>query len=816
MSDNPGVVGPHLLEKLRAETGLSQLSVEECYLRFVLATGHQETQGTEAEPSQSPSSDGALRLEPFCDCLRLQPYFGQLVFSRFCAKSNNAKENTIDFERFVIAVHKLGPKVGFEDQVEFWHQTFSGKTTNDHGELQLSVDQVVDALFQSTQAFDGETSRDQIKELYLAQRRNHQQKADQEGIQEEKTPGEQENIVTRSELGRLLEENIILRRNCGTTAQWVALMYEQETASMPSARRATRQKSVAQISSVVSAAKTRAQSRNLTSILGTRMDLNSPAFAALFADVEPPHIEDAERDSNLKLSGSFSTDTLRTSRGRACAVDNSPVPAPDQTSQTRQPRSETEFVVSPKNKNSFKNFLLRRRKQSIAQKASFSSRSSTVLLSFDSLRLEEEKATKSTNKLLSQLQFMKRPAILENLETLVTEKESIKQSLADLNKAEIIADIKKGKEKKTITPADHKRMEKKKQLEDKLYDIRELIAALFARQLYLKMESENDNTQTDEEEVKSKQRYTANPPTQPTGGSSNQHSTEQTEQTEQQQQQQSQRNQPTAMKCVNFSSDVMLINPEQSVSQRQASIPLKSILKVVDEEQAKFTRSAILSEQNKAASWAKRLQKGDNLKKISGFGEVEERWFSLSKDGSDLVWEKQWQKKYRNKKTGFTNRFIPDPRKKPLAEAEFIHFGFDHERSKFQFYLPAHIPPWLCFSIVFKPAALEQQVCLDIICKDEAQLETWLFGLQASMVLHHDALSRAQLRWKRVSWRFYERVWSQPLEGALSPLQFLVQLVNEAKESICKQSLLKGSVPSRFSEELGSTHSIATTPPGSN
>lgn len=212
------------------------------------------------------------------------------------------------------------------------------------------------------------------------------------------------------------------------------------------------------------------------------------------------------------------------------------------------------------------------------------------------------------------------------------------------------------------------------------------------------------------------------------------------------------------------------------------------ITRMADSEDMERTYSTI---QKRAESLhLAKLRSGALLTRLSKHGQLEERWFSLSADGSELQWTRPWANTFRNKK-GVTNFLIPEPKKRLLTEAVSIYFGFDHPRSNFQYYLPLHIPPWLCVTILFRRSHLDVLTAFDLIFPSTELLEVWLLGIQDQMVMNYYHLSRPQIKWRRATWRFYRQLYEE--ESDLPPLNYLAQLVKKAKDSIANDPKVKNS-----------------------
>mmetsp|Transcript_5139 Transcript_5139/g.9465 ORF Transcript_5139/g.9465 Transcript_5139/m.9465 type:complete len:343 (-) Transcript_5139:282-1310(-) len=132
-----------------------------------------------------------------------------------------------------------------------------------------------------------------------------------------------------------------------------------------------------------------------------------------------------------------------------------------------------------------------------------------------------------------------------------------------------------------------------------------------------------------------------------------------------------------------------------------------------------------------------KMRKGSILFKIhSRTGLPEKRWFIVSDDGSSLMWTKT-----------STNMFgIKTKKKRNLADALYLTYGKPETASH-------GLSSWLCFSIVFceKSGSGKTWItkAINIGCENQQQLETWFFGIQSLIPLHHQHKSQAYVRWER-------------------------------------------------------------------
>uniref|UniRef100_A0A7S2TZ95 PH domain-containing protein n=1 Tax=Lotharella oceanica TaxID=641309 RepID=A0A7S2TZ95_9EUKA len=122
-------------------------------------------------------------------------------------------------------------------------------------------------------------------------------------------------------------------------------------------------------------------------------------------------------------------------------------------------------------------------------------------------------------------------------------------------------------------------------------------------------------------------------------------------------------------------------------------------------------------------------------------GLPEERWFIVSPDGSSIKWTKPT--------TNFLG--IKTTKTKNLADALYLTYGNSESVKPQQ---KIEIPTWLCFTIVFceKTGTTSKSWVtreVSVACKDQEQFETWFFGIQSLIPLHHQHKSQAYILWER-------------------------------------------------------------------
>jgi hypothetical protein len=132
----------------------------------------------------------------------------------------------------------------------------------------------------------------------------------------------------------------------------------------------------------------------------------------------------------------------------------------------------------------------------------------------------------------------------------------------------------------------------------------------------------------------------------------------------------------------------------------------------------------------------KSLADGALLTKINSMGKSHERWFQVQED--DLCWGKATSKGTK-KKAGLFNRI----KKRVLADVIRVRYGTRWSRRFFR-YNEKGLPPWLGFSIIFMDRTL------DIVCKSDAEVETWFLGLQSLTPLSGAYLTKGAFLWSRI------------------------------------------------------------------
>jgi len=150
-------------------------------------------------------------------------------------------------------------------------------------------------------------------------------------------------------------------------------------------------------------------------------------------------------------------------------------------------------------------------------------------------------------------------------------------------------------------------------------------------------------------------------------------------------------------------------------------------------------------------------------------GLPEERWFIVSPDGGTIRWTKP--------STNFLG--IKTTKIKNLADALYLTYGNSESVKPQQ---TIEIPTWLCFTIVFceKTGTTSKSWVtreISVACRDQEQFETWFFGIQSLIPLHHQHKSQAYILWERAMMKvesiaFVQRttpskVWQTLFENAI-------------------------------------------------
>jgi len=115
---------------------------------------------------------------------------------------------------------------------------------------------------------------------------------------------------------------------------------------------------------------------------------------------------------------------------------------------------------------------------------------------------------------------------------------------------------------------------------------------------------------------------------------------------------------------------------------------------------------------------------------------------------------------------------IKTRKKKNLADALYLTYGRADD-------VQNTVDTWLCFTIVFCEKVGKSWVTreLSIGCSDQQQLETWFFGIQSLIPLHHQHKTQAYILWERAMMKVDKiadkqglkpaKVWQALFEGAI-------------------------------------------------
>mmetsp|Transcript_21492 Transcript_21492/g.30111 ORF Transcript_21492/g.30111 Transcript_21492/m.30111 type:complete len:346 (-) Transcript_21492:184-1221(-) len=145
-------------------------------------------------------------------------------------------------------------------------------------------------------------------------------------------------------------------------------------------------------------------------------------------------------------------------------------------------------------------------------------------------------------------------------------------------------------------------------------------------------------------------------------------------------------------------------------------------------------------------------------------GQPEKRWFIVDREGSTISWTKP-----TSNIMGIKTR-----KKKNLADALYLTYGRAGSSQSVQ-----TVDTWLCFTLVFCEKLGKSWVTreLSIGCSDLQQLETWFFGLQSLIPLHHQHKTQAYILWERAMMKVEKiadkqglkaaKVWQALFEGAI-------------------------------------------------
>jgi len=124
------------------------------------------------------------------------------------------------------------------------------------------------------------------------------------------------------------------------------------------------------------------------------------------------------------------------------------------------------------------------------------------------------------------------------------------------------------------------------------------------------------------------------------------------------------------------------------------------------------------------------------------------RFFSVSEDGGELCWEKDWETKLQQK-TGI--RFESRKKRRSLATVVRIVYGPFRKWMVQKNPTLRHCIPWLCFTLEFAPEYEDIKLpeLLGFVCKNEEELDIWLTGLSE----HSPASRLTYLPYPRLLWR---------------------------------------------------------------
>jgi len=123
------------------------------------------------------------------------------------------------------------------------------------------------------------------------------------------------------------------------------------------------------------------------------------------------------------------------------------------------------------------------------------------------------------------------------------------------------------------------------------------------------------------------------------------------------------------------------------------------------------------------------------------------RLFSVSDDGSELWWEKDWESTLE-RTTGLN-------RKKKRSLATVVRIVYGPFRSWMVQKNPAlrNCVPWLCFTLELAPEFEDIRLpeLLGFVCKDEQELDVWLTGLsELSPASRLTFIPYPRILWKRL------------------------------------------------------------------
>jgi len=244
------------------------------------------------------------------------------------------------------------------------------------------------------------------------------------------------------------------------------------------------------------------------------------------------------------------------------------------------------------------------------------------------------------------------------------------------------------------------------------------------------------------------------------------------------------------------------VNPEL-VSERKRHVP---DLKAVPDKQIisaecpnkQLVRMQVRKMELERNRFLNQMRRGAILYKFNQrTGSPEKRWFLVDPDGSNLSWTKPE-----------TNVFgIKTTKKKNLADALYLTYG------KAEGVKGDNVPPWLCFSVVFCEKLGKSWITKEINlgCNTQKQFETWFFGIQSLIPLHHQHKSQAVILWERAIMKVEKiaekqalkpaKVWQALFESAIRHVKgsnyksLLRKLVHMNLARLAREAREKGILP---------------------
>lgn len=154
---------------------------------------------------------------------------------------------------------------------------------------------------------------------------------------------------------------------------------------------------------------------------------------------------------------------------------------------------------------------------------------------------------------------------------------------------------------------------------------------------------------------------------------------------------------------------------------------------------------------DRAARHLETMQKGAPLLKVSRTLKKEVRWFTISADGSEIVWDKNMPApepapgQTRASSGSIWKRFFGSRKTRNLLDVYGVHYGpFGSIVLKKYIGSNKMLKPWLCLCLQFHDRML------DLVCNSEEEVTAWFFGLQslAPMSVHY--LSTGAFYWQRI------------------------------------------------------------------